>query len=255
MSQFVAITTTIDPQGGDYGQPRIGLYTNYVTALQRVGLTPVLITPTHKPEAIHDLVGMCCGLVLTGGEDIDPSCYGEDPIPELGLVNPARDFAELRAIDAASELEMPVLGICRGHQLLNVYFGGTLCQDIKVAMETASSHIQTTPWGSHHHEIDIEADSRLAEAVGTQRLQINSYHHQAVKKVADPLMVTARADDGLVEAIEARFDRWIVGVQWHPERFEAEAEESDPNMRLFAAFAGAVKDYQREPRRSRMRSP
>jgi len=243
MTHFVAITTTIDPQGGEYAQPRIGLYSNYVAQLQRVGLTPMLITPTHTAESIRALVQLCSGLVLTGGEDIDPSCYGEDPIPELGTVNPARDFAELRAIDAACEFELPILGICRGHQLLNVYFGGTLCQDIMVAMESASSHLQTTPWGSHHHEIEIEAGSRLANAVGTQRLEINSYHHQAVRRIADPLTATARADDGLVEAIEARFDRWIVGVQWHPERFEAEAEESDPNLRLFAAFAEAVQTH------------
>lgn len=240
MTRLVAITTTIDPQGGDYKKPRIGLYANYATALQRVGLTPMLITPAHSAESIHQLVGLCEGLVLSGGEDIDPSCYGEDPIPELGQVNPARDFAEMRALDAAAKRDLPILGICRGHQLLNVYLGGTLCQDIGTEMGTAFSHLQTTPWGSHHHEVAVEPGSRLGRAVGGDRLRINSYHHQAIRHLADDLVVTARAEDGLIEAVEGRGDRWVVGVQWHPERHEAEAPESNPNVRLFQAFAEVV---------------
>jgi putative glutamine amidotransferase len=135
-----------------------------------------------------------------------------------------------------------VLGICRGHQLLNVHFGGTLCQDIRAEMGPAASHLQTTPWGSHHHEVTVEPGSRIAAAVGSRRLQINSYHHQGIRKVASGLEVTARADDGLIEGVESREHRWVVGVQWHPERHEAEAEDSDPNIRLFHAFAAAVRD-------------
>lgn len=240
MTQFVAVTTTIDPQGGEYRKPRIALYTNYVTPLERVGLTPVLVTPAHSEEGIRALIGLCAGLVLTGGDDIDPARYGEDPIPELGPVNPGRDLAELRALDEAARRDIPILGICRGHQLLNVYFGGTLCQDIGVAMEEATSHMQTTPWGSHQHEVTVDPGTRLANAVGKERLEINSYHHQAIRELGAGLVATARADDGLIEGIESTGHRWVVGVQWHPERHEAEAENSDPNVRLFRAFADAV---------------
>jgi putative glutamine amidotransferase len=241
MRPLVAVTTTIDPKGGDYKRPRIGLYASYLAPLERLGLTPILVTPGHTAESIDRLVGMCAGLMLSGGEDIDPSRYGHDPIPELGEVNPPRDEAELRALDCAVRRDVPILGICRGHQLLNVYFGGTLCQDIGVEMEDAISHLQTTPWGSHHHEATVVEGTRLAAAVGKQRLSINSYHHQAVRRLAPNLEVSARADDGLIEAVESRDHRWVVGVQWHPERHEARADEGDPNLRVFQAFADAVR--------------
>jgi putative glutamine amidotransferase len=241
MNPFVAVTTTIDPKGGDYQKPRIALYANYITPLERVGLTPVLVTPGHSAASIRALLGACAGLVLSGGDDIDPARYGHDPIPELGPVNPSRDLAELRAVEEACRRDLPVLGICRGHQLLNVYFGGTLCQDIGVEMGDAYSHQQTTPWGSHHHEVTVVPGSRLAGALGADRLQINSYHHQAIRRLAPALEVTARADDGLIEGVESREHRWVVGVQWHPERHEAEAPDSDPNLRLFRAFAEVVR--------------
>lgn len=240
MRPLVGITTTIDPQGGDYRKPRIGLYVNYVAPLERAGVTPVLITPAHSKDSICQLIGECAGLVLTGGEDIAPSRYGHDPIPELGQVNPARDAAELIAVEDACKRDLPVLGICRGHQLLNVFFGGTLCQDIQVAIEDAPSHQQTTPWGQHHHKVFVEPHTHLADALGETELQINSYHHQAVQRVGDGLRVTARSDDGLVEGLESTEHTWVVGVQWHPERHEAEAAASNPNVRLFRAFAKAA---------------
>lgn len=243
MKPIIAVTTTIDAKGGDYRQPRIALYANYIAVLERAGLTPVLVTPAHNERSIRQLVDACAGLVLSGGDDIDPSRYGQDPIPELGPVNPPRDIAECRALDVAVERDIPVLGICRGHQLLNVFFGGTLCQDIPTELGDAMSHVQVSPWGSHFHEATVTPGSRLADAVGKERLEINSYHHQAIREVAPNLEVTARADDGLIEAVESRDHRWIVGVQWHPERHEARAEESDPNVRIFSAFADAVREF------------
>lgn len=241
MRPLVGLTTTIDPKGGDYQKPRIALYANYIAVLERAGLTPILISPAHSEDGIRQLMEICRGLVLTGGDDIDPARYHEEPIPELGAVNPPRDAAECRALDAAVGRDLPVLGICRGHQMLNVFFGGTLCQDIATAMEEAYSHLQTTAWGSHHHEITVEPGSRLGRAVGRDRLEINSYHHQAIREVAPGLEVTARADDGLIEAVESREHTWVLGVQWHPERHEARAEDSDPNVRVFNAFADAVR--------------
>lgn len=240
---LVALTTTIDPKGGEYQQPRVAVYANYIAALQRAGLTPVLVTPAHSAEAILQLVGICAGLVLAGGDDIDPARYGQEPIPELGLVNPPRDAAECRAIAAAAELDMPILGICRGHQLLNVFFGGTLIQDIPSAMGADVTHSQSAPWGAHHHEVTVHPGSRLGDAIGLERLEINSFHHQAIDEVASNLEVTARADDGMIEGVESRDHRWIVGVQWHPERYEARARDSDPNVRLFNAFAEQVRKY------------
>ena len=241
MKPLIAITTTIDPRGGDHLQPRIALYENYLIPLERVVLLPILVTPAHSDDAIRRLVGLCSGLVLTGGDDIDPANYGEAPTPQLGPVNPQRDAAELLALQTAVERDLPILGICRGHQLINVFFGGTLCQDIATEKGDAASHLQTAPWGVRHHDVVVSAGSRLAQAVDEERLAINSYHHQAIRRLAPGLEVTARAEDGLVEAVESRDHRWLVGVQWHPERYEAEAEDRDPNVRLFLAFADAVR--------------
>lgn len=239
MRPLVALTTSIQPSSEEE-KPKAVIFASYITVLERVGLTPVLVSPAHSPEAISDLVSACSGLVLSGGADIDPARYGQAPIPELGEVNLPRDAAEFHALEVALERRMPVLGVCRGHQLLNVYFGGTLHQDIEAAA-AGNGHVQTSPWGSHHHSVSVEPSSIVGRAIGCDRIEINSYHHQALDRVAPALQVTARADDGMVEAVESREHSWVVGVQWHPERHEADAPETDPNIRVLAAFAEAVR--------------
>lgn len=238
MEPFVAVTTTLDPDGGGYRQPQVALYANYIRSLARVGLTSVLVTPVHGKNAIESLLDTCSGLVLTGGEDIEPKRYGEEPIAELGGVNAARDAMEWDALEAALDRELPVFGICRGMQVLNVYFGGTLYQDLPSQWPDVGSHLQDAPWGEHHHNVRCEDDSILHGILGECRpLEINSFHHQAVKDLAPNLRCTALAEDGLIEGIEALDHDWVVGVQWHPERQEAEAPDMDPNIQVLSAFA------------------
>jgi putative glutamine amidotransferase len=243
----VALTTTIDAHAGSHARPAVFLYTSYIQALEQFGLSPVLITPAHSPAAIDALMDACCGLVLSGGEDVDPARYGESPSPALGAVEPARDASEFHTVGCAVERGMPIFGICRGLQVLNVHFGGTLYQDIYTDREGEHlAHQQTGAWGERAHCADVVADSLLASIVGIDRLHINSFHHQAVKHLGRDLRVVARADDGLVEAIEHRSHPWLLGVQWHPERGEAAATEQDPDRRLFAGFSTAVEAFARQ---------
>jgi putative glutamine amidotransferase len=152
----VALTTTIEAEAGMHARPAVFLYTSYIRALERFGLIPVLITPAHSPDAIDALLDACCGLVLTGGEDVEPKRYGEAPSPALGAVQPARDEAEFRVLDCAVRRRMPVFGICRGLQVMNVHFGGTLYQDIATDRAGENlTHEQTGAWGERAHNAEI----------------------------------------------------------------------------------------------------
>ncbi|HSJ05981.1 MAG TPA: gamma-glutamyl-gamma-aminobutyrate hydrolase family protein [Longimicrobiales bacterium] len=239
----VALTTTVDRAAGSHARPAVFLYTSYIHALEQVGLTPVLVTPSHSPAAIGALLDSCCGLVLSGGEDVDPSRYGEDPSPALGAVEPTRDEMELRAIACALEQRMPIFGICRGLQVLNVHFGGTLYQDLATERPSDLLHEQAEGWDKRSHGVTVSTNTLLHDIVGAERLRINSFHHQAVKRPGRGLAITALADDGLAEAIECPSYPWLLGVQWHPERNEAAAPSTDPDRLLFLAFREAVHRY------------
>jgi putative glutamine amidotransferase len=150
---------------------------------------------------------------------------------------------EFHALDCALQRGMPVFGICRGAQVLNVHFGGTLYQDIVTQRPGELRHQQSAPWGRHAHAVVVEPESLLCSLVGERRLFINSFHHQAVKDVGRDLRVVARADDGLIEGIEHTRYPWLLGVQWHPERNQASTPETNPDLRLFAGFRDAVSRY------------
>lgn len=246
MEPFVALTTWLDPEGGGYKKPLVGVYANYLQILNRVQVTPILLTPSHTPAQIEAILQACSGLVLSGGEDVDPGRYGEEAVPELEPVSLPRDAMEWRALDVALDLGFPILGICRGMQVLNVYFGGTLYQDLPTQRGEQVRHVQDAPWGQHQHDVKCVLGSRLHEALGDcVPLHINSFHHQAVKDLAPPMQCTAQADDGLIEGIEHEDHPWLMGVQWHPERHEAEAPDTNPNIRVMRSFAGAVRELGR----------
>jgi len=239
---MVGLTTSWDPAAGDHRRPQVIMYAAYLEALENVGLTPLLISPAHSQESIAGLMQLCEGLVLSGGGDIDPRRYGEAPLPGLDWVFGERDVAEFTALEIALERRIPVFGICRGVQVMNVGLGGTLFQDIDRDRAVPSTiHQQSAVWGARAHDAAISAGSRLHEIVGVDSLRINSFHHQAIRDVAAPLTVTAVAEDGVIEAVEMASHPWCLGVQWHPERQEATAPHTDPDRRLFAAFADAVR--------------
>jgi len=175
------------------------------------------------------------GLVLTGGEDVDPALYGEKRHEKVRSVNAARDATEAALIEAAKSRGKPVLAICRGIQILNVALGGTLVQDIPSHVDTPIAHDEDSPRDARSHEISVEPGSLIAKAVGTEHLTVNSFHHQSVKRVAAGMRVTARSRDGVIEGLEATDDWWVLAVQWHPEEMTDSPEPWDRG--LFKAFA------------------
>lgn len=237
MRPLIAVTTTSIPESGVNRSLDVHLDSSYMSAFERLGMTCVLVSPAHPRESVRDLVGLARGLVLPGGEDVDPAFYGERPIPELGQVNPGRDVMEFAALEVALERRIPILAICRGCQVLNVHLGGTLYQDLNAQRPGALRHRQTEPWYASSHEVTLESDSRLCRLLREPKLSINSFHHQAIKDLGSDLRVVARAEDGLIEAVEHDDpDRWVIGVQWHPERHEAHTPDEDPDRRLLAEF-------------------
>jgi putative glutamine amidotransferase len=201
-----------------------------------------VIPPLASDDAALAIVSRVDGVVLTGGEDVEPSLYGQPRIPECGRSNPARDTTEIALVLAARQLKKPVLAICRGPQLLNVALGGTLFQDIPLQIPGALDHSPKTDRSSRSHHVEVEAGSRIAGAVQAASLEVNSVHHQSVRDVANGLRVTATAPDGVVEGLESEpgDDWWVMAVQWHPEEMNDSPEPWDRG--LFKAFADRLRE-------------
>lgn len=242
MRPIIAVTTT-SYSGAEYRTPQILLGSPYIEAIERVEATPLLITPAHGESSIIDLLEMSDGLMLTGGEDVDPSRYGQKPHPKLETVNHQRDEMEFLVLERALEMGVPILAVCRGLQILNVAFGGTLYQDLPTQKPEGVAHEQNAPINERWHATTVEPDSRVAELFGATEFQINSFHHQGIDRLGEGLRPVGWAEDGLVEAVEATDHPWVIGVQWHPERGEAElpGHRGHPDWRLFAAFAAEAR--------------
>ncbi|MFL5599998.1 MAG: gamma-glutamyl-gamma-aminobutyrate hydrolase family protein [Gemmatimonadaceae bacterium] len=229
----VAVTAGIRPDGDTN---RVRLTAAYVTALENAGLVPLIVPPLTSADAASAVLDSVAGLVLTGGEDVDPARYGEQRHEKVRAVNAARDATEAALIQEARARGTPVLAICRGIQMLNVALGGTLVQDIPSQCNTDIVHDEEGPRDSRSHEVSIEPGSLIARAVGTDHLTVNSFHHQSVKRVADGMRVTARSPDGIIEGLESTEDDWwVMAVQWHPEEMNESTEPWDRG--LFKAFA------------------
>ena len=201
----------------------------YVREVERAGGTPLILPVTTDPATVERAIASLDGLLLTGGGDVDPVLLGEDPHPRVRLVDPERDATEVAAIRAAVREGAPILGICRGIQILNVALGGKLIQHIDEGRPGAVCHSQHSVVPGPSHPIDVVAGSLLAGLVGEGRHWVNSHHHQAVGELAPGLVATARASDGIVEAVESSEGKPILGVQFHPER----TAEKDPESRAF----------------------
>lgn len=194
------------------------------------GAVPVLLPDLHDEAGARALLEMVDGLVLSGGADVSPTSYGETILEPKWAGDAHRDGYESRLIKLALERGQPILGLCRGIQILNVALQGTLYQDINQMVPDTLVHRDWTPYDALSHEVRLAKDSWISEVYGSATaLAVNSIHHQSIKDVAPQLTATAWAPDGIIEAVECiDAERWIVGLQWHPEWLEARAGERDP---------------------------
>ena len=210
---------------------------DYLESIRRVHGVPVPMTTLDDPLAV---LSQCDGLLLTGGGDIDPALYGEAPHATYAAAERGRDALELELAVRAIERDIPILAICRGLQVLNVALGGTLVQDIPSQVPNPLAHSVTDAFDRIAHDVTIDSESVLAQIMGTTplapRTAVNSRHHQAIKRLAADLVITATASDGVIEAVERRPSRFCVAVQWHPENFWRTGEF----LPLFAAFVKAT---------------
>lgn len=213
----------------------------YYLAAAGMGAVPVMIPLFDRDEAtLRAVYDRLDGVLLAGGVDMEPATFGEAPHPRLGRTDPARDQVELVLARWAIAEAKPLLGLCRGHQVLNVALGGTLYQDIEAQVPGAIRHdyFPGFPRDYLAHHVSVTPGSRLHAAAGGSAMPVNSMHHQAVKALAPGLVATAWAEDGVIEAIESEGPGYLVGVQWHPEVFESKDERT---QRLFAGFIAAAR--------------
>ena len=245
MAPVIGVTATLREDTHAADTRPLGVFVradlDYVNGVAQAGGVPVVLPPV-APEAAETMIRGIDGLLLSGGSDLHPSYYGKKAHPKLGPTIPERDAFEMRLLELALSRGLPVFGICRGLQLINVSLGGTLYQDLPSQFGEELDHRQDTPKWSPKHEITFDGSSVTGDISGCRELQVNSYHHQAIKELAPGLAVCACSADGVVEAIEGRdfSERWLVGVQWHAEAMRA----SDPAHRnLFAAHVAAAERH------------
>lgn len=224
---------------GENGQTHwYGTPFSYIHAVQRAGGIPLLMPPVFSEDQILALLERLDGVLIIGGGDLDPNLYQGETHPRVYGIEPERDAVELMLVRSVLKTSKPLLGICRGVQVMNVALGGTLYSDIADQKPGAIKHdyYPDFPRNTLAHAVEIEAQSRLAQMLGGTQFEVNSLHHQGIREVAPSLRVTAHAPDGLVEAVEVEGHPFAIGVQWHPEWLQEHA----PQRALFSAFIRAA---------------
>lgn len=237
MKPWIGITPTLNPT-----EKQCQLWDAYIKGVVRAGGIPLILPCTEDPALVQRYVELVDGLLISGGHDIEPRQYGEESLDGFEIewpMTPERDLFEIALIRSAVQLDKPMLGICRGHQILNVAFGGSLFQDIDLLYprEPRLRHFQSSPWPDPCHHVNLAPDSKLAAIMNDTVLQVNSLHHQAVKEPGEGIVITGRSRDGVAESLERPQNRFVVGVQWHPELM---ASANENWLRLFSALVTAA---------------
>ena len=213
---------------------------DYVKAISAAGAIPVILTYTESEEDTKAIINMVDGFCFTGGVDVDPARYNEEKHEKCGEVQPMRDALELLAVPHILSSGKPVMGICRGAQLINIALGGTLYQDIPTMIPDCLVHRQTETRYEYSHSTRVLSDTPLAELLGEGEVRINSFHHQSIKDLGDGLVPMALDSDGVVEAVYYKGGSYMMLYQWHPECL---CGRDEGEMRLFADFVKAALEF------------
>lgn len=239
---IIGITTVIEAGN-------ISLRPSYIEAVADLGGVPMLLAKNDHAQSIKEQVEALDGLYLTGGSDINPSTYDEEPHPKLESVEHGRDEYEIEIIKHAFKRGIPILGVCRGSQLLNSLTDGTMYQDLEAQYEGEDliQHKQASDRDYLQHSVLIEKDSRLHKIVGTDKIRVNSHHHQANKTVDEKdFFVSGRAPDGVIEALESTGDTFIMGLQFHP---EDSYKFDEPSKKILEAFLSEAKGFRKNKKK------
>lgn len=238
MKTIIGITTDKIMEDGFYYQK---INESNLKAVYEHGGVPVILPVTDDDESIERYLSLVDGIYFTGGGDINPLLFGEEPIRQIGAIDYDRDTFEVKLYKHAASKNMPMLGICRGQQIMNVAAGGTLYQDIYAQRQNTNGHSpKFTLGGYEHHTVDLIRDSMIYNIFKTDKIKTNSFHHQAVKDVAEGYIATAFTEDGIIECIESSELEFALGVQWHPEIM---FERYPLFCNIFNSFIEASKRY------------
>ena len=233
----ISSSVIVDEAGSFAGYKRAYVNKDYVDAVIRAGGVPLIIPFSTDKEVIISQAQLIDGLILSGGHDINPYNYGQEPSQKIGETFPERDTYEMILLEESKKRNIPILGICRGFQLINVAAGGTLYQDLSLIPGNSLKHNQVSNPTVKTHKVEIKENSFISSIFGKETM-VNSFHHQVINKVANDFIVVAKASDGVVEAIEHKTYKFLVAVQWHPEMLAVNCEKA---RELFSKFVEEAK--------------
>jgi len=235
MKPIIGVTSHMELEGNHYM-----ISTDSANVILRAGGIPLMLPNLEDIYDVDEIAASIDGLFLTGGYDIDPTLFGEEPRPYLGVIVPTRDAFELMLIRKFLLLDKPILAVCRGCQILNIAVGGDMYQDIGSQIkQDILQHKQLAPKAHGSHFVDVRGGTLLQLVTGSNRFKVNSRHHQANRTVPSPFLVSGYASDGVIEAIESEEHAFVLGVQWHPENMAINGDE--PSMKIFKKFVLACK--------------
>ena len=236
----ISTSVLVDEGGGFPGYERIYVNKDYVSSVISAGAVPLMIPMDATEENLRQTLELVDGMIFSGGHDIAPIRYGEEPHQKLQEICPERDDFDFLLYRLAKEHSLPILGICRGFQLMNVSEGGKLYQDLSLKNTESLKHSQGHGPSVPTHTVKVESGSKFYKILGKEEIRVNSFHHQAVKSTSENVAISGKALDNVVEAIELKNYPFGLGVQFHPEMLQAKEEDM---KKIFAALVSAAKEY------------